>query len=326
MRVYRSIEDARRGEWRRVVATLGVFDGVHVGHRLLLDQVVSLARQRMGNAVVVTFTRHPRAVIANQEPLLLTNLPHRLRIFANLGVDATIALSFDESLRGMEPGEFASMLFCDTLHADAVVLGYNNRFGRDGRGDFEVLRRVGARCGFEAILAREVRLGNTAVSSTAIRDLIQQGMLREASLMLGRPVSVFGTVVAGDGLGRKLGFPTANLDLLGELSPPRGVYGCEAEVLGTRFPGLVNIGVRPTLAPEAGAAVAPAGHRVEVHLLHFDGDLYGQPMEVFFLHRIRDEMRFRGLDDLRARIREDQRQFEDWLEGRREGDGAGKGR
>ena len=323
MKILRSFEEAAAAGLRRPVVTLGMFDGVHIGHRMVLDWVVSVARERAGDAVVVTFARHPRAVIENRAPKLLTSVPHKLRIFASLGITATLILEFDEELRSTPARDFAERLFAESLSAETVILGYNNRFGRDGEGNIELLREVGADRGFEARQAEEVRLGEVPVSSTAIRRLILEGDLDGASRMLMRPVSVLGTVVRGDGIGRDLGFPTANLDLHHEVRPPPGVYGCEAEVSGVRRFGLVNIGTRPTIQEAESQdtasewAARDAGERIEVHLLGHDGDLYGQDMEVVFLVRLRDEQRFDGLDALKAQIARDRVAFEGWLEGAR---------
>lgn len=329
MRVLRSFEEAAAAGLKRSVVTLGVFDGVHIGHRMVLDWVVSLARERAGDSVVVTFARHPRAVIENRAPKLLTSLPHKLRIFESLGVTASLVLEFDDDLRNMPARAFAEQLFADSLKAETVILGYNNRFGKGGEGDIELLREVGVARGFEARRADEVRLGETTVSSTVIRQLILEGDLDRAARMLMRPVSILGTVVHGDGIGRDLGFPTANLDLHHEVRPPPGVYGCEAEVEGRRRFGLVNIGTRPTVsdpdpAPAPDWASRDAAERVEVHLLDFEGDLYGREMEVVFLVRLRDERRFDGLDALKAQIASDRAAFGRWLEGaRRSVDDAG---
>ncbi|MAG59087.1 MAG: riboflavin biosynthesis protein RibF [Planctomycetes bacterium] len=320
MKVFRDLAAAAAASFRRPVVTLGVFDGVHVGHRLVIDHVVSLARERAGDAVVVTFGRHPRAVIENRAPKLITSLDHRLRIFESLGVTATLVLEFDEALRAMPARTFAQSVFHDTLGAEVVILGYNNRFGEGGEGDIDVLTEVGKAAGFEARQVDEIRLGAQPMSSTEIRRAILGGDLDRAALMLGRPVSVLGTVEEGDGIGRTLGFPTANLDLHHEVRPPPGVYGCEALFGGGGRFGLVNIGVRPTVTsgPASDGSdweARDATERVEVHLLDFTGDLYGQQVEVFFLTRLRDERRFDGLDDLRDQIQRDREAFFAWLDG-----------
>ncbi len=320
MRVFDSLDDLRAAQLHRPVVTLGMFDGVHIGHRAVIEHVVNLARERAGDAVVVTFSQHPRAVIAQRPPQLITSIRHKLRIFSGLGVTATTVLRFDDRLRAMSARDFAEDVFGRAIGAELVLLGYNNRFGRNGEGDLALLREVGSEAGFEALSMPELRLGTTPVSSTAIRAAILEGDLGEAAGMLGRLVSVLGTVERGDGLGRELGYPTANLDLHHEVRPPPGVYGCESAVDGERYFGLVNIGTRPTVS---GISVEEAPdwetrdrkETVEVHLLGYSGDLYDRELEVVFLVRLRDEQRFDGLEALKAGIAADRRAFEEWLEG-----------
>jgi riboflavin kinase / FMN adenylyltransferase len=317
MKRLHGLEEAAAAGLRRVAATLGVFDGVHIGHRYVVDQTVRLARERDGDAVVVTFAEHPRALIDGRPPQLITSLPHRLRLFERAGVDAVLVLDFDAALRDTSPEDFARAVFHDALRADVVLLGWNGRFGKGGRGDIETLRRVGREFGFEARQADRLLLGEQAVSSTEIRKAILLGDLDRAARMLGRPVSVLGTVIGGDGRGRALGWPTANLDLHHEVRPPRGVYGAEVEWEGAKRFALVNIGVRPTFvksSPEARDGdsweARDAFDVVEVHLLDFKGDLYGKELDVRFLRRLRDEKRFAGKDELLAQLAEDRREFE----------------
>lgn len=320
MRVYRSLDEAAAAQLHRPVVTLGMFDGVHIGHRSVIEHVVSVARERAGDPVVVTFGRHPRAIIEQSAPKLITSLPHKLRILEGLGVKFVVVLQFDEALRAMPAREFARKVFGEVLQAEVVLLGYNNRFGRGGEGDIGLLREVGVDAGFEARQLKAVRLGAGSLSSTSIREAILAGDLDRAARMLGRLVSVLGTVERGDGIGKQLGFPTANLDLHHEVRPPPGVYGCEAVVQGQRHFGLVNIGTRPTIhggAPPEGWEARDRQETVEVHLLDFEGDLYGQDVEVVFLVRFRAERRFDGVDALVAQIKEDRAAFEAWLDGAR---------
>jgi riboflavin kinase/FMN adenylyltransferase len=190
-----------------------VFDGVHIGHRHVLTETVLYGQERRAPSVVVTFGTHPKGVISGTPPQLITSLRRRLGLFAALGLDAALVLEFDETLRATSAEAFAERVFADALDCRLVVLGCDTRFGRGGRGDLALLREVGARRGFEAVNADAVVVGGQKVSSTRIRDAILRGELGDAARMLGRPVSVLGTVVQGDGRGRTLGWPTANLDL-----------------------------------------------------------------------------------------------------------------
>jgi riboflavin kinase/FMN adenylyltransferase len=326
MRRCDGLDAARAVSFRRTAVTLGVFDGVHLGHRAVLERTAELARARGGDAVVVTFADHPRAVIEGRAPQWIVSLPHRLRLFEAAGVDAAVVLPFDAALRATSAEDFARLVFRDALRADVVLLGCDGRFGRGGEGDFAALRTFGARFGFAALQADRVTLTGEKISSTAIRAAILAGDLERAARMLGRRVSALGTVVRGDGRGRTLGWPTANLDLHHVVRPPRGVYGCEARFDDVRLPALTNIGVRPTFVPAASASAAEpawedrdASEKVEVHVLDYAGDLYGKELEIEFLTRIRDERRFAGRDALLARLAEDRREFESFLAGRARG-------
>jgi riboflavin kinase/FMN adenylyltransferase len=320
MRRFLSLEQVRAAEIRRPVVTLGVFDGVHVGHRYVLDQVIRLARERQGESVVVTFRDHPRAIIDGRAPQLITSLPHRIRLFEHLGIDAAVVLDFDDALRNTTAEDFVRRVFVESIRAEVVLLGFNCRFGSGGRGDFALLKKMSEQLGFEARQSGRITLEGRGVSSTEIRAAILRGDLELAAQMLGRPVSILGTVIAGDGRGRQLGWPTANLDLHHEVRPPRGVYGCEVEFEGKRHPALCNIGVRPTFKKDAPIAGDPnswevrdSTEHVEVHLLNFRGDLYGRDLEVLFLTRLRDEKAFAGKEALLAQLAEDRRRFEAFL-------------
>ena len=322
MKVFRSVEEARAASLPHAVVTLGVFDGVHVGHRVVLDHVRSLARERLGTGVVVTFARHPRALIEKQAPKLLTSIEHKLRIFEDVGVDTTLVLYFDEALRAMSARAFVKNVFVDALSAEVVLLGYNNRFGRGGKGDFQCLADLSGEFGFEARQLEEVRIGEGNVSSTVIRRAILDGRLEEAALMLGRPFSVLGTVVEGQKIGRTIDFPTANLDVHHEVRPPRGVYGCRVRVGEDHHFGLVNIGVRPTVGERQSATDwenRDLQETIEVHLLDYEGDLYGEDLEVVFLTFLRPEKKFEGLAELKEAIQRDRSAFEAWIVGRRTG-------
>jgi riboflavin kinase / FMN adenylyltransferase len=318
VRRFHSLEQARAAEVKRPVVTLGVFDGVHVGHRYVIDQLTRLARERQGESVIVTFREHPRAIIDGSPPQLITSLPHRVRLFEQLGVDAALVLDFDAALRRTPAEDFVRLVFAEALRAEVVLLGFNTRFGQGGLGDFALLKRLSASFGFEARQAGRITLGDRGVSSTEIRAAILHGDLDLAAQMLGRPVSVLGTVIAGDGRGRELGWPTANLDLHHEVRPPRGVYGCEVEIEGTRHPALVNIGVRPTFQKVAPSDASSWEERdstehIEVHILGFRGDLYGRDLEVLFLTRLRDERTFSGKDALLAQLAADRKAFDAFL-------------
>ncbi|MBI3722559.1 bifunctional riboflavin kinase/FAD synthetase [bacterium] len=312
MRVLRGVEAARADIFRApVAATIGVFDGVHRGHRRILDALVAWAHEDGGEAVVVTFDRHPREVLVGEKPAALASLEHRLVLLARAGVDAVLVLPFDERTAATSAEDFVRDVLTGTLGAKKVLLGANHRFGHGRRGDLALLERLGPEHGF---VARSVELepaddAGHVVSSTAIREAIREGRLSDAERMLGRPVTVLGKVARGEARGRTLGFPTANLDLQHEARPPRGVYAALASIGEGEDPptagarrglAVVTDGRRPTFHPEAGEDL------LEVHLLDFHGgDLYGRLVEVSFLAKLRDEVRFSGAEALVAQIRSD---------------------
>ena len=308
MRIYRSLDEARGSRFRHAVATLGVFDGVHVGHRYVLRECLRLAEERAGESVVVTFRTHPRAVIAGKAPKLITSIEHRLRLFGQLGFDHCLVLEFDEALREIPAKDFAHEVFEEILDAEIVVLGHNCRFGKDQVGSADWLIAHAGEFAFEARKALEVRFGEANISSTAIRAAIESGDLERAASMLGRPFAIYGTVVRGDGRGKAIGVPTANLDLHHELKPPNGVYGVRIDGDDDlRRYGVLNIGVRPTFKTGLPAAT------VEVHLFDFDGDLYGKDLEVMFVKRLRGEKKFATIEALVAQIEADKQSFRDYL-------------
>jgi riboflavin kinase/FMN adenylyltransferase len=288
----------RPGDFRSPVATLGVFDGVHVGHRHVLALVRERARRTRGDAVVITFADHPDALLKGEAPPLLTPLPLRLKLFAACGIDHAVVLPFDDAVRSLSPEEFVLRVLVRGIGVKSVVLGYNSRFGKDAAGDFETLRALGHRHGFEAELAGPVLSAGAEVSSTALRRAIIEGRLADAEAWLGRPPSVYGRVARGASRGRLIGFPTANVEAASVVKPPRGVYAGRVEVGGITYPALVNIGTRPTFENAGGLLV-------EAHLVGFSGDLYGREIDVQILGRVRDERRFAGPDELRAQIERD---------------------
>ena len=283
------------------IVSIGVFDGVHLGHQAIVAANVAAARAAGAEATVITFRRHPKKVLLGLSPRTLTTLEHRLELFQRSGVAHTVALSFTDELRALPASEFTRRLCVEGLGVKSFVLGFDSKFGRGREGTPALLRKLG----FDVEVVPEVMIGGRAVSSTAIREAVELGDLDGAAAMLGRPVGVFGRVVRGNELGRQIGFPTANLDLHHELHPPPGVYACRVHRTPedggrTTHDGVCNIGYRPTVS--AGRPEAPL---VEVHLLDFDGDLYGERLELEFVERLRAEKKFANLGELRAQIGRD---------------------
>ena len=288
--------------WHGCVATIGFFDGLHLGHRAILDTTLTWARVERRKSVLITFSVHPDLVVRGRSPELLLSLDHRLREIERAGIDAALVLPFDERWRELSAEEFVSKLLVESLRVRGLVLGHDTAVGKDRRGDAKLLDRLGVEHGFEVKSVGEIAIDGEIVSSTRIREALKKGDLPAAARLLGRAPSVIGKVVHGDARGRTLGFPTANLDVASECQPADGVYAVlvllDDDGGGERrYAGLCNIGRRPTFRGVERA--------VEVHLLGFDGDLYGQEVELVFEQRLRDEKKFSGPDELVAQIRAD---------------------
>ncbi|MCX7933676.1 MAG: riboflavin biosynthesis protein RibF, partial [Planctomycetota bacterium] len=280
------------------VVTLGVFDGVHRGHLAVIGETVRWARSSQAPALILTFDVHPRRFVGGGAPPAITSLEHRLRLFEQAGADATLILAFDSQLAGISAEDFARRWLHEALKIQGIVVGHDAHFGAGRSGNLSCLLRLGQQYGFAVRTVPPVMVEGEIVSSTAVRAAVSAGDLRKASAMLGRPVSVLGTVVAGKGEGRKLGFPTINLDLHHEIHPPPAVYIGEACCGNTRWPAAVNIAPPAAIQKESASAI-------EAHLLGFHGDLYGQVVEVFILERLREERNFASAAALRAQIAAD---------------------
>lgn len=300
MRTIYGIDGLDPERFRNPVVTIGVFDGIHRGHRAVLARTREMAARRNGEVVVLTFDVHPRQVTTGRPPPLITSLAHRLLLLGREGVDVTIVLQFDAALRETPAEAFVRDVLLGGIGAVGVVLGHDSHFGHERRGNAALLHAMLGPLGIPVEDTEPVTLEDgTVVSSSAIRAAVASGDLEAASRLLGRPPALFGTVVRGDGRGRHLGFPTANLDMRHELRPGRGVYGGKATIDGVTWPAVINIGGRPTFAPEEDEDT------VEVHVIGFDGDLYGRDLEVTLFDKLRDEARFDGPEALRDQITRD---------------------
>lgn len=284
------------------VVTVGVYDGVHLGHRRTLERVVEAAHSARLESAVVTFDRHPASVLRPESaPALLATLEDRLGLLAAVGLDRAVVLRFDEVAAQEEPEDFVDRLLVRRLRAARVVVGTNFHFGHRRRGDVDLLRRLGAEVGFEVDGVDLAEVGEDVISSTRIRRLVADGAVAEAASLLGRPYVAVGRVVRGDGRGgRDLGWPTANLDVVSGLAVPKvGIYaGWYERPDGTLYRAAISVGRRPTFYETAAILI-------EAHLLDFSGDLYGEEARVAFAARQRDEVRFADTAALRRAIAED---------------------
>ncbi|XHR27991.1 MAG: bifunctional riboflavin kinase/FAD synthetase [Chthoniobacteraceae bacterium] len=280
-----------------VFLAIGVFDGVHLGHQAVIRRAMDDARKAGGSVVVVTFKPHPLRVTSPEHaPRLLTATRHKARLIERMGVHHLLIVPFTGEFASMPPEHFVRELQAACRPLREICVGHTWEFGKGRAGNLQLLKRMGDELGFDEIGIPAVEVGGEIVSSTLIRAAVEAGDLEKAALLLGRDYTLQGSVVQGDQIGRTLGFPTANLSVHNEQFPPNGVYAVVAEHQGRQFPGVVNIGVRPTIANATGARL------LELHLLDFDGDLYGEELEVHFRGFLRPEQKFKDLDALKAQI------------------------
>ena len=276
------------------VVAVGVFDGVHLGHHRLLHQLLEMASSLQGMPTVVTFANHPDQVLRGDAPPLICSVPHRLRLLRRAGVLRLVLLQFEPRLQNMTARAFAEDVLIGRLRARGLLLGYDSAMGKNREGTPDRFAELGAELGFEVQSGQPFELDGQPVSSTAIRKAIADGDLATARRYLGRFPGALGEVVHGDARGRTIGFPTANVALQNGALPPTAVYAVEAVVDGETFAAVANLGTRPTFGD--------GDNSLEVHLLDFDGDLYGRELEVTFRQMLREERRFDGVDELKAQI------------------------
>lgn len=292
-------EDPRPARWVHPVLALGNFDGVHRGHRKILDRVRRVASERSATPVVMTFDPHPpRVVRPDKAPPLLMTKAQKIEALAAAGVQGTAIVRFTHELSQWDPETFVQAVLVDWLHVSEVWVGANFLFGRDRAGTFSLLRTLGARFGFNAEKIDPVRYKDFVVSSTRVRRLISEARVDEAGALLGHQYSIDGVIVLGQQRGRTIGFPTANLKTENELLPPNGVYATTATLGGVVYPSVTNVGVRPTVDDSGRISI-------ETHIFDLERDLYGAHMRLGFVQRLRDERAFESLDALKTQIQAD---------------------
>ncbi|WP_297273373.1 bifunctional riboflavin kinase/FAD synthetase [uncultured Bacteroides sp.] len=283
------------------VATIGFFDGVHRGHRHLIDQVCAEARKRGWASAVITFPVHPRKVIQPEFcPKLLTTYEEKVELLGATAVDYCLTLDFTPYLAALSAHDFMEVLK-NRYNIRALLIGYDHRFGHNRSEGFEDYVAYGRELGMDVIPAGPcLREGERAVSSSAVRRLLEAGEVEQAASLLGYEYFLSGKVVEGHQVGRKLGFPTANLQVgdADKLVPADGVYAVRVEVQGTCYGGMLSIGYRPTLNNGTDRSI-------EVHIFHFNADIYHCPMRIFFVRRLRAELKFDSLEELTERLRQD---------------------
>ena len=298
MDVIRKAKDFGRS-FKNPVLTLGNFDGVHLGHQRIFQQVCRKAKESGGEALAYTFAPHPVQLLKpGQEPFLLLSIAERIRLIGEAGMDVTICAPFTPEFASLTAEEFVRDILHRQIGVRQVYVGQNTSFGRGRTGNVSLLKEFGKRYGFAVEAVEAVEVKGILVSSSLIRRLIRQGDIPEATQLLGRRPLLVGEVIHGFGRGsRKLGFPTANLKIEEVLVPRPGIYAVWTVYEGQRFPAVANLGWNPTFQDHK--------FSIEVHILDFDKEIYGQPLRVEFVERQRDEVTFRGPEELIAQIKKD---------------------
>lgn len=297
---------------RNPVLTIGTFDGVHLGHRKIIAALCNQAKTMNGESVIFTFDPHPRKVVAPEEASLrlLTTLEEKINLFEQLGIDHLVIYPFTPEFSRLTYEEFVETVLVGQIHIKFLVVGYDHKFGKNRQGDFELLEKCAHRFDFQ-IEKLDVLLMNEAnVSSTKIREAIQRGDFETANAFLGYPFSLHGTVVEGQKLGRKIQFPTANVAASDpdKIIPGYGVYAVQIKVLGKSHLGMLNIGSRPTVNNNAD------NRSIEVHILDFEADIYGETIELIFYKKLREEQKFPSLEALKEQLAQDKVDTLKWFQ------------
>lgn len=292
---------------KKPVITIGTFDGVHLGHRTILKEVVAHAQAVGGESVLVTFEPHPRKVLFPDQPLwFITPLEQKLKLVTEQGIQHIVVVPFTKEFSELSADAYIEDFLVKTFQPDTIIIGYDHRFGHDRTGSIELLKKYQSKYSYKLIEIQAQLIEEAAVSSTKIRKALKEGQVREAALMLGREYNIRGTVVRGAQLGRTIGYPTANIRLneAEQIVPGIGVYAVHVSYDDVRYKGMLSIGYNPTVTSDRSI-------KIEVNIFDFHQDIYDEMIEVSFVARLRDEEKFSGLDALKAQLGKDK---EDSLE------------
>ncbi len=285
------------------VVTIGTFDGVHLGHQKVISKLKEIARKYGGESVIFTFSPHPRLVTRPEESdlRLLTTLEEKKELFARSGIDHLIVFPFSRSFSELTYAEFVKQILVEKMHTHCLVVGYDHRFGKNREGSFEYLQECADTYGFKIEKLEPFLIDEANVSSTRIRKSLQEGQVKKANNYLGYRYTLHGTVVEGNQLGRKIGFPTANIEASdpNKLIPDHGVYAVEVLTSGKIYQGMLNIGTRPTFNKNAD------NRSIEVHIFNFTENLYKKEITLLFFQKIRDEKKFNGVRELAEQLKKD---------------------
>ncbi|MBL7684214.1 MAG: bifunctional riboflavin kinase/FAD synthetase [Flavipsychrobacter sp.] len=280
------------------VITIGTFDGVHLGHHTILQQVVSHAKELGGESIVLTFEPHPRKLLFPDQPVkIITPLEEKIKLINNAGIDHVFVVPFTKEFASLSAEAYIKDFLVKYLHPKGIVIGYDHQFGHDRTGDIRLLETLKFESGFEVYEIPAKQIEDAAVSSTKIRNALGNGNINEANQMLGRQYSLKGNVISGSQIGRTIGFPTANIKPLDseQITPGNGVYAVKAIVDNAPYNGMMNIGIRPTVSNELSL-------HLEAHLFDFNQDIYNKEIEIIFIARLRDEQRFSSLNTLKGQL------------------------
>lgn len=283
------------------VITIGTFDGVHLGHLTILQQVVAHAKELGGESIVLTFEPHPRKLLFPDQPIkIITPLEEKIKLITQAGIDHVFVVPFTESFAALSAEAYIKDFLVKHLQPKGIVIGYDHQFGHDRAGNIKLLQAYESELGFKVYEIPAKQIEDAAVSSTKIRNALTAGHVNDANKMLGRRYCLTGSVVSGAQLGRTLGFPTANIKPADteQIIPGNGVYAIQAVIASDTYNGMMNIGIRPTVSNELSL-------HIEAHLFNFNRDIYNQSIEIVFAERLRDEQRFPSLDALKAQLNTD---------------------
>lgn len=297
---------------KNAVVTIGTFDGVHLGHQAIFKEMRRLAQEIGGETVVVTFHPHPRQVlsIGTERLRFICSQEEKLKKIEEFGIDNVLIIPFTKEFASTPSEDFIKDYIIDSIHPSIIVVGYDHHFGKNRMGDYEMLTQLGKQYNFSTVQVEAQDVNEVAVSSTKIRNFLWAGNVKAANELLGYPYSVTGTVVEGNKIGRTIGFPTANLDIPNEymmINNP-GVYACQTMIDGKPYNAMANTGLRPTVEDRTDGDFI-----IEVNIFDFNGDLYGKTLKVWFLDRIRDEEKFKGLEALKAQLEQDRKKVKEYF-------------
>ncbi len=288
------------------VLTIGNYDGVHIGHRTIIEVVKGMALEIGGTPMLMTFHPHPLHVLRPDKELpSITPIEEKKRLIEEAGIEVLVVVPFTQEFSHVTPEAYVRDILIGKLNIKALVVGYDFKFGKGGRGDIEGMKRYAEAYGFSLEVVNAVTIGGEKVGSNKIRKLLQNGEVDKADLLLGRPYMISGEVVHGEGRGRAFGFPTINMQTRFDLVPPNGVYISEVMLGGKRLHSVTNIGYNPTFGGQRRA--------IETFILDYDGDLYGENVRLFFHGRLREEVRFGSVEELRKQIERDVKSARDYF-------------